>query len=137
MSLNYPVTHILDIFDLVSLTTSYAGNTRTMQVDGMTQMMLFLTYTPGAGGGGNSIEIRLESGPSAGEVHQHTSVETVTGVSTLYQQEYTFTGAVAGTDYTLRIPIPMADPYLTVSIKETVLAGAAGIASLKIGINGK
>lgn len=125
------------MFSAVTLSTDYADNRKTVGTGGMTQGVLYVLYTTGAGGTANNVDIKLEFSPDGDSFFQETSSSTTSGVSTIYQHSYTFEGAVAATAYSIRIPFDIADKNVRVSLKETVAAGSAGTVTAYLELSGK
>lgn len=122
-----------------TLTTSYSGNvSSTMNTRRAYEVELNVLYTPGSGGSGNSVQLKVEwatpndvsASPGSTEWYQEASESTSAGSTTLYQQNYTFTGATAGTAYYFTVSVPVKQAYLRVSAKETVVGGSAGTAKV-------
>lgn len=123
-----------------TLTTSYAGNTKTITTDYMSQMVLYIQYTPGAGGSTNYINYKLEFSSDGVNFGQEVAELPAPGTTQQYLQERKFDNAgstVALTTYTLRLPIQMADKYFRFSVKETVNAGSAGVVYAEALLSGK
>lgn len=145
MALFYPVQDewyaIGSAATAATLTTSYAGNVSVPHpLMHYSQLTFFVDYTPGAGGGGNSVQIQIESSPDLLDnygtqplqtvitpiYYIETTSSTVGGVITHTIAEHTFVGAVASTSYKFFFFVPPAYKTLRVSAKETVVGGAAG-----------
>ena len=129
----------------VTLTATYADNVHEIDTEGLSYLTFYVTYTTGVGETDNDIDIKIDGAPDQslpGEesvtFFQSTSSSTSSGVVTLSPQDYHFTGALAGTEYTFKFFVPVADKKIKVSIKETGVAanfGTAMIKTLKSGIN--
>lgn len=133
---SYKVQSDGTLFNAVTLTTAYTGNTKTIAVAGAEEAILFVNYTTGSGETSNSIEIKVEFGPTDTDVYQDVNEAVSSGTSTLYQKEYTFVGASAATSYKFRLPIPVADKFMKVSIKESGVSTNAGTATVKTTFSG-
>lgn len=123
-----------------TLTTAYTGNNKIITTDYMPQITLYIEYTPGSGGNGNSIQIKNEFSSDGVNFHQETAQLASPGSTNDYVQEHTFNNndsTVALTTYKLRIPIQMADKYFKLSVKETVVGGSAGIVFIEALLSGK
>lgn len=150
MSLDYPTQEGLyalgDAATTVTLTTSYTDNTSDPKnLQHYSELMVCVTYTPGAGGGGNSIQIMIEGSPdpldndglSVTDFYQETSSSTSGGAITHYAAEHTIVGASAGTEYKRFFYVPPAYLTLRISAKETVGGGSAGTAKIRLVTSGK
>lgn len=109
-----------------TLTAAYADNRKAINVGGMDQSVLLLSYTTGEGETNNVLDILVEFSNDAvkspGNVvnwFREASEASSSGTVTEYQAVRAFTGAAAATTYTLRIPIPVAEKFVRISFKET------------------
>lgn len=105
----------------IALTAAYGtGNCQfTSSVSGATQVVLYVTYTLGATETNNTVDIKLESGPSATDLHRLTSIDVTSGSITVSPTEHHFVGADTTAPYKFAIPLEVADDYIKVSFKET------------------
>lgn len=125
------------MFSAVTLTTAFSGNRKTVKSGGMSQGTLYIAYTTGAGGAGNNVDIQLDFSNDGTTWYQESSSSTTTGTTTLYNHTYTFDGAASATAYYLRIPFAVADKYIRISLKETVVGGSAGTVTSYLELSGK
>lgn len=110
-----------------ALQTSYADAVSfTAAVGKMKKAMLYITYTTGAAETNNSIEVKVESGPTAASLFRAVAQSTSGGTITAVAAEYTFVGASAATAYKIAIPLDLADPFMKISFKESGVAVNAG-----------
>lgn len=148
--LYYPQQHVKPLigsknstsFELVpaTLTTAYTGNSKIITTDYMPQMVLYCQYTPGSGGGGNYVTLKLEFSSDGVNFSQETADKLAIGTTSEYLQERKFdnNGAtVALTTYMFRITIPIADKFFKLSAKETLVGGSAGIFFAEALVSGK
>lgn len=150
MSLHYPTQEAFYALGAsaapVTLTTAYSGNVSgSKNIEHYSQITLCVDYTTGAGGAGNSIQLKLEGSPdplnndglTVSDFYQETSSGTSSGTITHYAAEHTFTGAGSATEYKFFFFVPPA--YLTwrISAKETVVGGAAGTVTVRAITSGK
>lgn len=118
-----------------TLTDSYAGNIKTMAVGGMTQLELYVAYTPGENDA--VLNIQIEFGPKEDDLYKTViqDIEASTGIVTILPKVEKFVGSVDGTTYKFRISEPIADKVLRVSAKETAsIHGTVAIRSLISGL---
>lgn len=124
----------------VTLTTAYTGNASTpIPVGHFSQIAISFTYTPGAGGGGNSVQIKIEGSPDLLDnqgitpvYYQETASSVSGGTITHTLAEHTFVGAVASTAYSGVFYAPPCFMTLKVSAKETLGGGSAGTLKLRL-----
>lgn len=136
MSIDYPIMNeaqgIGTLATPVTLTTSYADNLFfPLFSTHFSQMTYFCTYTTGAGGIGNSVQIRIEAGPtgiadSSIVLYQETSASFSGGTITHSLAEHTFIGDASATAYSFLFYAPPAYGRMRLSAKETVVGGSAG-----------
>lgn len=123
-----------------TLTSAYTGNNKIIPIDYAPEVMIYCQYTPGSGGGGNYVTIKLEFSHD-GINHAQDIVELHTiGTTNIYLQEKKFghNGAsVALTTYTFRVPVRVADKYMKFSVKETKVGGSDGVFWAEALISGK
>lgn len=122
------------------LTTVYTGNSKIIAIDYAPEAVLYCEYTPGSGGGGNAVKLKIEFSPDGVNFSQETVELDVIGTTTEYIQERYFdnnAGSVAGTTYAFRIPVKLADKFLRVSAKEILTSGSAGAFFCEALISGK
>lgn len=149
MSLNYPNQEdefvIGTLASPVTLTTVYSGNTSNpFEVVHYAQLTFCVQYITGAGGATNSIQVKIEGSPDLLDndsvtpiYYQETSSLTSAGTITHTAAEHTFTGAASATTYRVFFYAPPAFKTLRVSVKETVVGGSAGTASVRLITSGK
>jgi hypothetical protein len=124
----------------VALTTAFSGNVSSAHPVGhFSQMTICFDYTPGAGGGGNSVQIKVEGTPDLLDnsgvtpvYFQETASATSSGTVTHFLAEHTFVGAVAATSYKGMFYVPPSFLALVISAKETVGGGAAGTLKVRV-----
>lgn len=107
-------------------TTQDTEPTKVFKVAGMSKLTLNGLYTTGAAETDNTIQIKVESSPDTNNFYPISNVDTTAGTSTLYNREFTFTGAVAATSYPFEIFLDIAYQYVRVSCKETGVAANKG-----------
>lgn len=137
MSRNYSGQPDLSKLSAVALTSSY-GDARsfTIETGGMTDLVLYISYTMGATETSNSIEVKVESGQTATDLHRLTTLSTSGGTVTLTAVEYTFVGTNAA-EAKFALPLMVADKYVKFSFKETGVATNAGTVTAKITTSGE
>jgi hypothetical protein len=128
-----------DASTAVTLTTAYAGNVSSaFAASYFSQFTFCVEYTTGAGGGGNSIQIKIEGAPesmSSGITpvfFTETASATSGGVVTHTAAAHTFTNGAAATTERFFFYAPPAFQSLRVSAKETVVGGSAGTAKIRL-----
>jgi hypothetical protein len=126
-----------------TLTAAYdaATGTKVLHTEGISEVALYISYTTGAGGAGNSLQLRLQGSPdlitATPTFYRDITTSSAAGTITCSQAAYSMTGAAAGTEYTYRILVPVADRQLQFSVKETVVGGAAGTLTVRGLLSGK
>lgn len=126
----------------VALTSAYqeesgTNPTKTFRIGGQSKVNLDILYTTGAGETNNTIEIKLEASPDGVNMYQLTNESASSGTSTLYQREFTFTGAAAATAYAFTLGIDVFYEYLKVSAKESGVATSAGTVYIEATLSGR
>lgn len=132
------------VFTATTLTGSYvtqslathstADYIETKNVD---QITLSGLYTTGSDGTGSSIQIKVEYAnpllglPVAADWMQDITESITTGTVTESQGVRSFTGAVAGTAYSIMIPFPISAKFVRFSVKETKAGSVFGTVTLK------
>jgi hypothetical protein len=128
----------------VTLTNSYAGNNAIQVVSGTAITTIYVQYT--AQTAGNSIQVKVEGSPDNPDpktpqgppvtsfFYQDISTSVAAGTATAVRVEYSYTSLTTGAER-FRISFPTADRQMKISIKETVAAGSAGTASVRV-LNG-
>ncbi len=109
------------------------------------ELTVCVTYIPGAGGSGNSIQLLVEGSPdpldndglTVTDFYKETSSSTSAGTITHYDAEHTYVGATASTTYKYLFYVPPAYLTFRISAKETIVGGAAGTAKVRIITSGK
>lgn len=125
----------------VTLTNSYAGNSAILRTSGCAMLTFYVQYT--AQTSNNSIQIKIEGSPDdpnpttpqgvpvVSTFYQDISTSVAAGTATATQVEYTFVNP--GTSALgIRLAFPAADHQIKISIKETIGAGSAGTASVRV-----
>lgn len=107
-------------------TTQDTEPTKVFKVAGMSKLTLNGLYTTGAAETNNTIEIKVETSPDNTHFYPISNVDTTAGTSTIYNREFTFTGASAATAYPFEIFLDIAYVYVRVSCKETGVAANKG-----------
>lgn len=100
-----------------TLTDTYTDNTKTFQVEGVSQAAFYIEYTPAAAS--RIVYIQYEFGPASDDFYKSTSKDTTSTARTLYIVPTQFTGTTASTAYKLRDTIDIADKWLRISVKES------------------
>lgn len=150
MGLYYPQQHVKTLLgsknatsfevSAATLTTSFSGNSKIITTDYMPQMVILVQYTPGAGGGGNSIQLKFEFSPDGSNFYQETVDLVQVGSTVGYNQTRDFSNngsTVALTTYYLRFAVQIADKFFKISAKETVVGGSAGVVFAEALLSGK
>ena len=122
-----------------TLTTSYVASL-FKPIRSHAQATVFIEYTPGEGGNGNSIQLEMFGSPdelgnpaySSPTFFQQTGSSYSGGVSTILSNNYTFVGATAGTTYRVYFYIPPALIAYYLAVKETIVGGAAGTTKVRV-----
>ena len=148
--LYYPQQHVKPLigtknsvsFELspATLTSAYAGNSKIITCDYMSQMVLYLQYTPGSGGNGNYVTMKLEWSSDGTNLSQEVAELISIGTTNEYIQERKFSNnaaSIALTTYAFRIPIEVADKFFKISVKETKVGGSDGIFFAEALLSGK
>ena len=112
----------------VALTTGYdvADKTKIFATGGMSKIDIGILYTTGAAETNNSVEVRVRASGDGVNFYQIVNESASSGVSTLYQREFTFVGASAATAYSFSLPLDVWNEYMEVSVKESGVAANAG-----------
>lgn len=143
MGLFYPVQNEYYVIGSAAapatLTTAYSGNvSNPYLMQHFSQLTFFVDYTPGAGGGGNSVQIQVEGSPDLLDnpgvtpiFYIETDSGATSGTITHTIANHTFTGAVAATSYKFFFYVPPAYKTIRVSAKETVVGGSAGTVRIR------
>jgi hypothetical protein len=100
-----------------TLTASYSGNTKTVNVGGMSQLVLGVVYTPAENG--RIISIKVEVSFDGTNWLYLTTEDRNGGVITIHLREpENFTGATMATVYPFTRSYPIAHKAARISIKE-------------------
>lgn len=135
--MNEDYVQIETLINAVTLTNAYAdANSGSKDVNEISRAALLVNYTTGATETNNSIEVKIEFGPTDSELYRTSNKSDSSGTSTLTAQEFTFVGAAAATSYKFRIPLDLADKVIKVSVKETGVVTNAGTATVKLSAAG-
>lgn len=138
MAIDYPNQKTINLIgtssSLATLTAAYAGNTKSFATAGMAEIMLYVKYV--ATDATNVIEIKVDR--SADKTNWFQEVQEKNNGSTAIGElhEHQFDSTAGGTDM-YSIPIPVANKYTRVSVKETVNGGSAGTIWISTEISGK
>lgn len=133
------------------LTTSYvASDTVTVQAQDsnlkfVKKFSVYLYYTPGAGGTGNSIQYQVEINPfyySEDKTNLFWApIGKYVDVAGTWTEEpasfVSLTGTTAATKYAL-VPLDIIDPSaarVRIKVKETIVGGVAGSVRIMLGTN--
>jgi len=124
-----------------TLTGSYTTNGTNdaiAPVGYIEQAILYVGYTMGTAETSNSIQIKVEFAPDASTPWYRETTESIsTGTRTLSLAEYTFAATqAAGTYDYVRIPVPVGDAYMHVSVKETGIAANGGKCFIRLALSG-
>lgn len=142
--LNYPVQSTWYALGTsatpVTLTTAYSGNVSTVVPSGhFSQFTICFSYTTGAGGAGNSLQIIMEGSPdlldnlgTTPQYFQETASSVSAGTITHTLATHTFVGAGSATNYVGMFYSPPSFSIVRFSAKETVVGGSAGTLTLRI-----
>lgn len=121
----------------VALTAAYTGTTKTFDVGGWSKMNLDIYYTPGATETNNTCSVKLEASTDGVNFAQLTNESATTGVSTLYQREFLFTGASASTLYAFTLGIDIFYKKVRVSLQEGGVVTNFGTAFVEATLSGQ
>ena len=104
----------------VTLTGTASDNRAQIDVDGQVQTVLYIRYITGAGGSNTVLNMTVDYSPDGTLFYQEVSEESSSTAITEYIVPRKFTGAAAGTTYSFRVPIPVADiKKLRIAFAET------------------
>lgn len=110
----------------VTLTTSYADNTKTFDVGGYAKLDFDVIYTTGAAETNNTCDIKVEASIDGVNFYQLVNESASSGTSTLYQREFVFTGASAATAYSYAFGLDVFYKKIKVSAKEGGVSSVHG-----------
>jgi hypothetical protein len=100
-----------------TLTASYSGNTKTVSIGGMSQLVLGIIYTPAQNS--RVISIKVEVSFEGTNYYYLTTEDRRDGAITIHLREpETFTGTTGGTSYPFTRSYPIAHKIARVSVKE-------------------
>lgn len=124
-----------------ALTTSYvlcsAFDGGVISTDGYVQMVIDVGYISGAGGGSNTVQVRVTRSINNANYHQLTTSSIASGIDTRSPRVITLNASAAGASDYLSVSIPVSSGYYKVEIKETVAGGAAGSAFVDLTLESK
>ena len=134
--LSYGPQSLQTPFSAVTLTAAYADNLATIETEGLSELIAYVSYTTGAAETDNSIQLRVQGSPARiGDTtswYQDVTTSASSGTVTVTPAEYSLTGAVAATVYTARIMIPVADKQIRLAVKETGVAANFGTCTIEL-----
>lgn len=123
----------------VTLTTSYTDNVSSdIPAAYFSQFTFCVEYTTGAGGGGNSVQIKIEGAPESPSsgltpvYFTETASATSGGTITHTAATHTFVNGAAATTERFFFYAPPAFQSLRISAKETVVGGSAGTLKVRL-----
>lgn len=124
-----------------ALTSSYQTEastqpTKSFKVGGYSKINLDVLYTTGATETNNSLEVRIEGSPDGTNFYRVPNVADSSGVSTLYQREFTFVGASAATAYDISIGLDIFYEYMRFACKESGVVTNAGTVYIEATLSG-
>lgn len=103
----------------VTLTATAADNRGTIQVKGVTQLILLIRYITSTTAN-KILDMTVEFSPDGTLFYQEASEEASTTVVTEYLVTRRFTGVDASTTYSMRVAIPVADvDRIRIGFRET------------------
>jgi len=123
----------------VVLTGDFTENSEFKNVAGCTETTLYVEYTPGQNSG--VFELQLETSGDSGNdnevptFYQDVSTAIASGVATVNQSIFRFTGSTSGTTYRFRVLFPVADKLMRVSVRDT--ATTKGSATIRLFRSGR
>ncbi len=122
----------------VTLTATSSDNRKEIDVDGMQQLVLYVKYTTGSGETNNVLNTTVDFSPDGTNYYQESTEAVSTATVTEYQATRQFTGAAAGTAYSLRVAIPIADiKRIRMSFAETGVSTNFGTLSVLVVSSGQ
>lgn len=157
MALNYPDqqelvvlgtvddTVIPEVVTPVTLTTSFTDNVSDpYHMEHFAQLTFFVEYTTGAGGAGNSVDIKVEGSPDLLQndsitpiYYQETASLTVGGTITHTTCVHEIVNSASATTKRAFFYVPPAYKTIRVSAKENVVGGSAGTLIVRVLTSGK
>lgn len=87
-----------------------------MSVGGMSQLELYIAYTPTQDG--RILYWQIEFGPKDDDLYKVVDITQAAGTDTVTVDENQFIGTTASITYKLRISLPVADKACRISFKE-------------------
>ena len=121
----------------VTLTGTASDNRAQIDVDGQVQAVLYIRYITGAAETNNILQMTIDYSPDGTNFYQEVTEESSTTTITEYQAVRQFTGASAGTTYSFRVPVPVADiKKLRIAFAESGVASNAGTVSCLVVTSG-
>jgi hypothetical protein len=117
----------------VTLTVTASDNRAQIDVDGAQQVMLFIRFTTHASDTNAVLELVVDYSPDGTNFYQEISEESSSTAITEYIVPRQFTGAAAGTAYSFRVPLPIADiKKLRIGFRETAGANFGTLSCLAV-----
>lgn len=139
----------VDVFGVIGTPITLTGSyvTKIIPIQHIAETYIAFEYTTGAAGVNNVLDIKMESSidPSDGGTAQGTPTprfnqdltnSVAAGAVTLSDQEFHYTGVAGATTYARGFLYPVAAKQLRISVKETVVVGAAGTLLMRVLLSG-
>ncbi len=139
---HYPLGVLKEIFDAVTLTSSYDDNESDSYENkaiGITdKAVLYIEYTTGDGEINNELylKVRVSTTGEADTWHSATVQSVSGGTVSVAEAEYKFIGAAAATTYRISIPLELHDKYVQFLAKEAGVVTNAGVVSMTLSLTG-
>lgn len=115
----YANQHPLILLNGTTLSSTYAGNTTTVDAGSYDLAILYISYTPAEVA--STLSIQIEAGYDESNLFPINALEdNSSGVSQVKQHIYEISSSGIGTAVKRRIGVCLADLKLRVSVKETV-----------------
>ena len=110
-----------------TLESTYDSSTDySFEVGGYNRLNMDVLYTTGATETNNTIEIKIDVSNDGTNYYRLVNESASSGTSTLFQREFTFTGAVASTVYDFSIIMDINYKFMKVEAKETGVVSNKG-----------
>jgi len=100
-----------------ALTSSYQS--KTLEVGGFTELVLYLKHTTGASETSAALVLKIEFSPDGTNFYQ-------TPDSNNAPTTYSYPGGAGSTAYPIRVPIAIADKYIKISVKDSGVSSNHG-----------
>lgn len=121
----------------ITLSTAYDGTgSITVGTAKKEKAELLVSYTMPAGESANTVNIKIETGPTTTDLYRHIERTQSGNESVSTASDITLVGNTVG-ENRFAIPLDVQNTYMKVSLKETGVAGTAGTASVKVMLSGR